>query len=78
MKQAVEDFVRQCNICQHAKHNNNSPAGLLQPLPIPKGVWIDISMDFVEGLSKSQGFSVILVVVYRLSLLILCLSNIHT
>lgn len=49
----VEDFVKQCIICQQAKHLNTLPAGLLQPLPIPAGAWQDISMDFIEGLPKS-------------------------
>ena len=43
MKMAVEDFVKQCSVCQQAKHTNHSPPGLLQPLPIPEGVWMDIS-----------------------------------
>lgn len=67
MKQAMEEFIKQCAICQQAKHINTSPAGLLQPLPIPEGVWRDLSMDFIDGLPKSQGYTVILVVVDRLT-----------
>jgi hypothetical protein len=65
MKVSVTDFVRQCDVCQHAKHLNTHPGGLLQPLPIPTGAWRDITMDFVEGLPLSEGYNVILVVVDR-------------
>ena len=37
MRQQVEDFVKQCNICQFAKYEHSHPVGLLQPLPIPNG-----------------------------------------
>ena len=63
MRQDVEHFVKQCQIFQQAKHLNTHSPGLLQPLPVPQGVWQDISLDFVEGLPKSDGHEVILVVV---------------
>jgi hypothetical protein len=67
MRQEVENYIKQCSICQHSKHSHNHPLGLLQPIPIPESVWRDLSMDFIEGLPKSQGYSVILVVVDKLT-----------
>jgi len=67
MKQAVESYIKQCDVCQHAKHSNTHPAFLLQPLPLPQGVWMDLSMDFLEGLPRSQGYNVIFVVVDKLT-----------
>jgi hypothetical protein len=40
---------------------------LLQPLEVPSQVWADISMDYIEGLRKVRGKSVILTVVNRFS-----------
>jgi transposase InsO family protein len=65
LKSAVENFVRQCSVCQHTKHENFKPAGKLQPLPVPEAPWQDISLDFIEGLPKSDGCDSILVVVDR-------------
>ena len=65
MKTDVEQFIKQCITCQQAKHSLQHPLGLLQPLPTPEGMWQDLTMDFIEGLPKSEGYSVILVVVDR-------------
>jgi hypothetical protein len=65
LKAQVVDFVRQCDTCQHAKHSNLPPDGLLQPLPTPTGPWQDITMDFIKGLPLSEGYNTILVVVDR-------------
>jgi hypothetical protein len=67
LKSSVEDYVRQCQICQQSKHELIKPAGTLQPLPVPTGPWDDISMDFVDGLPKSDGYNSIMVVVDRLT-----------
>ena len=67
MKQDVKKYCEQCLTCQKNKSLALSHAGPLTPLGIPNSVWSDISMDFIEGLPKSNGFEVILVVVDQFS-----------
>jgi hypothetical protein len=51
--------------------------GLLQPLPIPIVPFIDISMDFMEGLPKSEGKDVIMVIVDLFSKYAHCVALSH-
>ena len=67
MKKGVRNWVRECAVCQRCKPLLQASAGTLQPLPIPGAVWVDISMDFIEGLPTSRGKDTIFVVVDRLS-----------
>ncbi|XP_072066649.1 uncharacterized protein [Arachis hypogaea] len=63
----IRQYVLSYCICQQAKVENKAPAGLLKPLPIPSQVWKDIAMDFIVSLPVSSGYSVIMVVVDRLT-----------
>lgn len=67
IREEVKKFIQGCDICQKNKSDLTVYPGLLQPLPIPDVVWSQISMDFIDGLPKSHGYEVILVVVDRLS-----------
>lgn len=67
MKQQIQQQLKQCQICQQAKPERVKYPGLLQPLPVPKGAWQVISMDFIEGLPTSDKYNCILVVVDKFS-----------
>lgn len=67
MKAEIKELVRRCDTCKRCKSETVAYPGLLQPLPIPDQAWTNISMDFVEGLPRSEGRDSILVVVDRLT-----------
>ena len=67
MRKDIAKFVQECSVCQENKHLATTPAGLLQPIPLPAHVWDEITMDFIEGLPSSDRRDSILVVVDRLS-----------
>jgi hypothetical protein len=53
----VRNFVYGCVTCQKNKTEHLHPVGLLQPLGVPSAIWVDISMDFIEGFHKIiEGF----------------------
>jgi hypothetical protein len=63
----VRHFAKSCTICQRSKTEHLHPACLLQPLNVPRMVWADIAMDFVEGFPRISGKSVVLTIVDRFS-----------
>lgn len=58
-------IVQQCDIYKQAKAKKVAYPRLLQPLPVPRGTWQDITMDFMEGLPRSEGKDTIMVIVDR-------------
>jgi hypothetical protein len=54
MKKEIAQHVAWCDTCQRTKAEHQRPAGLLQPLPVPKWKWEEIGMDFVIGLPRTQ------------------------
>jgi hypothetical protein len=67
LKTDVQRFVVECLVCQQNKVETINTPGLLQPLSIPSQHWEEVSMDFITGLPKSKGKSVIMVIFYMLT-----------
>lgn len=67
MKNDVAKRVSECDVCQRQKYSTLASGGLLQPLELPTTVWSEVTMDFIDGLPRSEGHTVIFVVVDRLS-----------
>ena len=67
LKSNIQKFVVECLVFQQNKVETINTPGLLQPLSIPSQHWEEISMDFIKILPKSEGKSVIMVVVDRLT-----------
>ena len=63
----VKDYCKSCTACARSKASRHRPYGKLRQLPIPEKPWNSISMDFIEQLPSSEGFTAILVIVDRLS-----------
>jgi hypothetical protein len=56
MRQDVERFIARCSTCQRAK-SWLELHGLYTPLPVPHSPWLDISMDFILGLPRTNKMS---------------------
>ena len=67
MRTFVKEYCTTCTSCKRNKSPRHRPYGFLKQLPIPEQPWNSISMDFIEHLPTSDGFTAILVVVDRLT-----------
>jgi hypothetical protein len=54
IRKDVINFVNSCDSCQRVRFSRQSPAGLLQPLPVPSRPWSVIGMDMVTKLPLSN------------------------
>lgn len=61
----VIKFIKNCFSCNMHKHSRHSPAGLLQPLEIPRLPWSHVAIDLVTDLPLSEGHTTILTVIDR-------------
>jgi transposase InsO family protein len=58
----TQQYIKSCEACQRNKARTTAPAGLLQPLSIPKERWERISMDFITQLpTTATGFDAIVI-----------------
>jgi len=67
MDENITEYVRSCDVCQRYQVIRHKKYGLLEPFPVPLRPWTAISMDFIVGLPKSDGYRKIWVIVDRLS-----------
>jgi hypothetical protein len=67
LKSDVKRFVAECLVCQKNKVETIKTPSILQPLSILSQRWEEVSMDFITGLPNSEGKSVIMVIVDRLT-----------
>jgi len=67
MDENITEYIRSCDVCQCNKVIRQKKYGLLEPLEVPMRPWTAISMDFIVGLPKSDGYTKIWVIVDRFS-----------
>jgi hypothetical protein len=67
LKTDVQMFVAECLVFQQNQVETIKTPGLLQPLSIQSQHWEEVSMDFITGLPKSKGKSVIVVIFDRMT-----------
>jgi len=67
MDENITEYVRSCDVCQRNNVVRHKKFGLLEPLEVPMRPLTAISMDFIVGLPKSNGYTKIWVIIDRFS-----------
>jgi len=67
MEENISEYVRSSDICQCNKVIRHKKFGLLEHLEVPMRALTAISIDFIVGLPKSDGYPKIWVIVDRVS-----------
>jgi len=67
MDEQITEYVRSWDVCQHNNVIRHKNYGLLEPIDVPMRLWTSISMDFIVGFPKSEGYTKIWVIVDRFS-----------
>lgn len=72
----AHEFVAACQVFARGKTSHHPPAGLLRPTrTVPSRPWSHIVLDFVTGLTPSNGNTTIITVVNRFSKSVLFLLH---
>ena len=75
----VIQYVKTCPTCQRNRKPTHKVYGEMKSLPVPRGLWTSISMDFVTGLpTTNRGNNSIMVVVDRMSKMVHLLPTTDT
>lgn len=66
MLKDIRAYILKCEPCLRCKYETLAQPGLIQPLPIPNGVWHNVAMNFIERLPKSGRKDNICVIIDRM------------
>jgi IS30 family transposase len=67
MERDIRKYCSECDICQRMKAPRHAMHSLLHPLELACKPWTHINSDFITDLPESEGATIILVVVDRLT-----------
>ena len=53
MTKQVQQYIKECTICDRIKHSQHKPYEYLQEMPLPGSPWESIAFNFITKLPKS-------------------------